>query len=71
MKRLPAGRAVCEEPTIVATGEELTKPTGAAVLVSEETRRRIGDAIPFVPAGAAPLRGRPGTVATYTPEAPC
>ena len=43
------------------------KALGVPVLVSEETRRRAGDAIGFAPAGAAQLRGRSQPVQAYRP----
>src|SRR5439155_424036 len=52
---------------VAARIEELTKALGVPVLVSEETRRRAGDAIGFAPAGAAQLRGRSQPVQAYRP----
>jgi len=59
--------AIGDAVNVAARIEELTKALGVPVLVSEETRRRAGDAIGFAPAGAAHLRGRAQPVQAYRP----
>jgi len=59
--------AIGDAVNVAARIEELTKALGVPVLVSEETRRRAGDAIGFAPAGAAQLRGRSQPVQAYRP----
>jgi len=59
--------AIGDAVNVAARMEELTKVLGAAVLVSEETRRRASDAFEFTPAGAAQLRGRSQPVEAYRP----
>ena len=55
---------------LAARIEELTKLHGAAILVSEETRRRVGDGVAFSPAVSAVVRGKSEPVATYVPQVP-
>jgi adenylate cyclase len=62
--------AIGDAVNVAARIEELTKTMGAPILVSEATRRRVGNAIPFASAGPAHLRGRSAAVATWAPEAP-
>jgi class 3 adenylate cyclase len=62
--------AIGDAVNVAARIEELTKESGVAVLVSDETRRRVGDAIPFAPAGAARLKGRAREVQTWVPRPP-
>jgi len=59
--------AIGDAVNVAARMEELTKVLGAAVLISEETRRRASDAFEFTPAGAAQLRGRSQPVEAYRP----
>jgi class 3 adenylate cyclase len=60
--------AIGDAVNVAARIQELTKASGAPVLVSEATRRLVGDAIAFVPAGPARLRGRSEAVETYVPR---
>jgi class 3 adenylate cyclase len=62
--------AIGDAVNVAARIEELTKLHGAAILVSEETRRRVGDAVAFSPAGSAAVRGKSEPVATYVPLVP-
>ncbi len=52
---------------VAARIEELTKASGEPILVSEATRRLVGEAIAFRPAGAARLRGRAEAIETWIP----
>ena len=47
--------------------EELTKVCGAPVLVSEATRRLVGDAVGFETAVALPVKGKPQPILCYAP----
>ena len=55
---------------VAARFEELTKLHEAAILVSEETRRRVGDAVAFSAAGSAPVRGKSEPLTMYIPLVP-
>jgi adenylate cyclase len=59
--------AIGDAVNVAARIEELTKLQGAAILVSEETRRRVGDGVRFSPAPPMALRGRSEAVRTYVP----
>jgi len=59
--------AIGDAVNVAARLQELTKLDGVPVLVSEETRRSVGDAIRFSAATAAPLRGRAQPVETFVP----
>ena len=59
--------AIGDAVNVAARIEELTKMQGAAILVSEETRRRVGGGIRFSPATATSVRGRSKPVETYVP----
>ena len=54
---------------VAARTEELTKSVGAPILVSEETRRRVGDAIAFTAAEPVRVRGRTQPLQSYVPRA--
>jgi class 3 adenylate cyclase len=54
---------------VAARLEELTKLDGYAILVSESTRSRVGDAVGFRPAGTVEVRGRSMPLAAYVPAA--
>ncbi len=47
--------------------EQLTKQHGVGILVSDETRRRAGDAVPFSEAPEACVRGRTEPLRTWVP----
>ena len=53
---------------VAARIQELTREQDVPILVSDETRRLAGSAIPFRPAGRAQLRGRTEAVQTHVPE---
>jgi adenylate cyclase len=52
---------------VAARIQELTKTQGAAILVSDETRQRVGRGIRFSPATATAVRGRSKPVEIYVP----
>jgi len=60
--------AIGDAVNVAARTEELTKTVGAAILVSDETRRRIGDAMGFTPAGVVQVRGRAQALTTFVPD---
>ena len=62
--------AIGDAVNVASRIEELTKTQGVPILVSAETRRRVGDAVPFSPAGPARLKGRAQPVETYLPGPP-
>jgi class 3 adenylate cyclase len=56
---------------VAARLQELTKSTGAPILVSEATRARIESAVvEFQPAEPLPIRGRAGLIRSYVPALP-
>jgi adenylate cyclase len=59
--------AIGDAVNVAARIEKLTKTQGAEILVSEETRRRVGRGIRFSPATATAVRGRSKPVETYVP----
>jgi adenylate cyclase len=61
--------AIGDAVNVAARLEQLTKVYDAPILVSDETRRRAGDAIRFVPGAVVPLRGKATPVQTWVPEA--
>jgi adenylate cyclase len=61
--------AIGDAVNVASRIEELTKARGVPILVSEETRRRVGDALVFSAAGPAHLKGRAQPVETYLPGA--
>jgi class 3 adenylate cyclase len=52
---------------VAARIQQLTKVGGAPILVSEETRRRLGDVLRFVPAGLATVKGKSNPLETFVP----
>jgi len=62
--------AIGNAVNVAARFEELTKLHEAAILVSEETRRRVGDAVAFSAAGSAPVRGKSEPLTMYIPLVP-
>jgi adenylate cyclase len=62
--------AIGDAVNVAARIQELTKTAGAAILVSEETRTRIGGRLAFSAATALPVRGRSEPVTTYAPRVP-
>jgi adenylate cyclase len=61
--------AIGDAVNVAARIEEFTKTEDVPILVSGETRRRVGDGIAFVPAGSARLRGRAQPVEVHVPAA--
>jgi adenylate cyclase len=61
--------AIGDTVNVAARTEELTKSVGAPILVSEETRRRVGDAIAFTAAEPMRVRGRTLPLQSYVPTA--
>jgi adenylate cyclase len=59
--------AVGDTVNVASRIEELTKGGDAAVLVSEETRFRVGDRIRFADGGAAHIRGKGEPIRCYVP----
>jgi adenylate cyclase len=59
--------AIGDAVNVAARIQELTKALGVPILVSEETRRRVGDAVGFAAAGPARLKGRSQPVETFVP----
>jgi adenylate cyclase len=57
--------AIGDAVNVAARIEELTRMQGAPILVSEETRRRVGAGIRFSPPTATAVRGRSKPVETY------
>jgi adenylate cyclase len=60
--------AIGDAVNVAARTEELTKSVGASILVSDETRRRIGDAMSFRAAGVVQVRGRAQPLGTFIPD---
>ena len=54
---------------VAARLEELTKATRVSILLSEETRRRLGEEIPCSSAGTVRVRGRTAPIAVFVPIA--
>ncbi|TMA94029.1 MAG: adenylate/guanylate cyclase domain-containing protein [Deltaproteobacteria bacterium] len=59
--------AIGDAVNVAARIEQHTKLQGAAILVSEETRRRVRDTVTFVPAGLLHLPGKSEPVPCYAP----
>jgi class 3 adenylate cyclase len=59
--------AVGDAVNVAARIEQLTKTHGVAMLVSDETRRRVGHAIDFAPAGVTALKGKAQPVQSWMP----
>lgn len=60
--------AIGDTVNVAARTEELTKSVGAPILVSEETRRRVGDVIAFTAAEPVLVRGRTQPLQSYVPR---
>jgi adenylate cyclase len=61
--------AIGDAVNVASRIEELTKLHGVPVLVSDETRRRVGDGLAFVAAGPARVKGKAQPVETWQPAA--
>ena len=61
--------AIGDAVNVAARLETLTKEHQVATLVSEETRRRVGDAIGFSPIGSVSVRGKSEPLAVWVPLA--
>jgi adenylate cyclase len=59
--------AIGDAVNVAARLEKLTKEHGVGVLVSDSTRARVGEAIPFAPTGVVEVRGRTQPLALYSP----
>jgi adenylate cyclase len=59
--------AIGDAVNVASRIEELTKVLGVPILVSDETRQRVGDTIAFASAGPARLKGKSEPVDTYQP----
>jgi class 3 adenylate cyclase len=59
--------AIGDAVNVASRIEELTKVFGVPILVSDETRQRVGDTITFASAGPARLKGKSEPVETYQP----
>jgi adenylate cyclase len=59
--------AIGDAVNVAARIERLTKLHGVGILVSEETRRHVGDAIRFSPAPPTPVPGKAEPLRTYVP----
>jgi adenylate cyclase len=61
--------AIGDAVNLASRIEGLTKQHDAAILVSESTRRGVGDRIPFEGAPLASVKGKRAPVATFRPVA--
>jgi len=52
---------------VAARLQDLTKTVGGSILVSDDTRRAVGDRLSFEPAGRVQIRGHTGTLMVYVP----
>ena len=59
--------AIGDAVNVAARIERLTKLHDVGILVSEETRRRVGHAIRFSPAPPTPVPGKAEPLRTYVP----
>src|SRR5437899_9244631 len=59
--------AIGDAVNVAARIERLTKLHGVGILVSEQTRRRVGDAMRFIPAPPTPVPGQAEPLRTYVP----
>jgi adenylate cyclase len=59
--------AIGDAVNVASRIEGLTKGQGVGILVSEETRRRVGADIPFVPAAPVRVAGKTEPLQTFSP----
>jgi adenylate cyclase len=59
--------AIGDTVNVAARLERLTKVRGAAILASEETRRLVGDSVPFDDGELVEIPGREGPMRVYVP----
>ena len=59
--------AIGDAVNVASRIEGLTKLQGVPILISEETRRRVGAAIAFVPAAPMRVAGKAEPLQTYIP----
>jgi adenylate cyclase len=62
--------AIGDTVNVAARMEQLTKAQRVPVLVSEATRRHVGDAIAFAPTAPLSVKGKAELLQTYVPLAP-
>jgi adenylate cyclase len=60
--------AIGDTVNVAARIEQLTKVHGATILVSEETRRRVGEAIRFTAAEPVRVKGKSEPILTHVPQ---
>lgn len=61
--------AIGDPVNVAARVEQLTKVHGVPILVSDETRQRVGDDIAFTSVGTTSVKGRARPVACWVPAA--
>ena len=61
--------AIGSPVNVAARLEQLTKTVGVSILVSEDTRRQVGDAVRFSSATTVSVRGKATPLATFVPTA--
>lgn len=61
--------AIGDPVNVAARVEQLTKVHGVPILVSDETRQRVGDDIAFTSVGTTSVKGRARPVACWVPTA--
>jgi adenylate cyclase len=61
--------AIGDPVNVASRVEQLTKVHGVPILVSDETRQRVGDDIAFTSVGVTPVKGRARPVACWVPVA--
>ena len=59
--------AIGDAVNVASRIEQLTKVHGVPILVSDETRQRVGDDIEFTSVGTTPVKGRARPVACWVP----
>jgi adenylate cyclase len=63
-------RTVGDAVNVAARLEALTTEHGASILVSDETRRRVGSTLEFTPIGTVHVRGKLDAPTAWTPLSP-
>jgi adenylate cyclase len=62
--------AIGDAVNLASRIEGLTKIQGASILVSRDTRERVGDQLLFSPAPAMAVKGKSQPVETFVPSRP-